>query len=141
MRSTGVLTMRTTPLPSNGGKSRWPKWDHMVAHLPLKEQLSATIVIAKNMHKDKPLLTCRYEETAGDGRLQIWGVHSRDGDESIRTYSGPIESLPEWMRSIRDIALVGGHMPYNPHPPPTHILWFETDPQFNLQGFVRNVPT
>lgn len=104
------------------------------------ESYYARYLIKNNMSKEPAILTCRYEESAGDARLQIWGQHTNNG-ETVRTYSGPVETMPEWMRAVRDVAMVGGHMPPNPNPPPNYILWFKTDPQFNLQEFVTNVPT
>jgi hypothetical protein len=99
-------------------------------------------LIQINMTKEIPLLTCRYEETANEARLQIWGIDWVDADTSddrVKTYKCPSELMPEWMHNIRSIAVVGGHMPANPNPPPSYILWFETALDHTLVRFVNEL--
>lgn len=86
-------------------------------------------------------ITCRYEESGTTARIQIWGdaYKPRTKTEPSHTITAPIDEMPQWVKDIRSVAVVGGFMPVNPHPPPKYILWFYIDVDHNLRGFVPNV--
>lgn len=82
-------------------------------------------------HKDNPMYECRYEERYGEYTLKTW----RDGHEV--SYRGYVDSLPEWLSVIRDVATVGGHLKRVMVPPPDNIVWFTTDDGKNLINFME----
>lgn len=77
----------------------------------------------------------------------VWAHRYSQGgtDYTIDTYksavstrgSGVAGEEPEWLRTVLDIAALGGHgmtMPQNG--PPDYVLWFETDPDLRLLKIV-----
>jgi hypothetical protein len=81
--------------------------------------------------KDNPMYECRYEERDGDYTLKQW----RDGHETASR--GLLQDLPEWLASIRSVAVVGGHLKAVRTPPPDNIVWFTTDDDGNLINFME----
>ena len=72
--------------------------------------------------------------------------YSKGGsDYTIDTYksavstrgSGVVGEEPEWLRTVLDIAALGGHGMTMPQKgPPDYVLWFETDPNLRLLKMV-----
>lgn len=73
----------------------------------------------------------RYEERDDMYHLKCW----LDGVET--TLRGELYSRPQWLKSILDIAKVGGHLKRVNQPPPDAIVWFTTDLDNNLKSFLE----
>jgi hypothetical protein len=73
----------------------------------------------------------RYEANAGEYRLKCW----HDGKET--TSGGTVDSQPEWLTGIVDVAKVAGHLKTTISPPPEVILWFHTDKNRTLINFIE----
>lgn len=73
----------------------------------------------------------RYEERDDMYHLKCW----LDGTET--TWRGELYSRPQWLKSILDIAKVGGHLKRVNQPPPDAIVWFTTDLDNNLKSFLE----
>lgn len=73
----------------------------------------------------------RYEERDDMYHLKCW----LDGVET--TLRGKLYSRPQWLKSILDIAKVGGHLKRVNQPPPDAIVWFTTDLDNNLKSFLE----
>lgn len=73
----------------------------------------------------------RYEERDDMFLLKCW----LDGTET--TLRGELYSRPQWLKSILDIAKVGGHLKRVNQPPPDAIVWFTTDLDNNLKSFLE----
>lgn len=54
----------------------------------------------------------------------------------VLVWRGEVGEMPEWVQTIRDIAIVGGHMIATPNLPPTYIVWFDTTEEYHLLAFV-----
>lgn len=83
--------------------------------------------------EDDNTRTHRYEQTGMACRLQSWGPSGAHTHDVTRA-----NQLPEWARTIIDVARVGGNMPPCGHPPPDYILWFETDTDNHFIRYVNN---
>ena len=81
--------------------------------------------------KNNPMYECRYEERAGDYLFKRW----RDGHEEASR--GMVADIPDWLKKIRDVATVGGHLKRVQVPPPDNIVWFTTDDDNNLINFME----
>ena len=73
----------------------------------------------------------RYEERYGEYALKCW----HEGTEV--SWRGELDSRPEWLERILDLALVGGHLKRIHQPPPDAIVWFTTDLDNNLLTFLE----
>jgi hypothetical protein len=60
-----------------------------------------------------------------------------DSDMTIQTSSYLEAAAPKWLRTILDIARVGGHMTRPLSKPPDEIVWFATDTKHNLKEFIE----
>ena len=74
----------------------------------------------------------RYEERDDMYHLKCW----LDGGAET-TWRGELYSRPQWLKSILDIAKVGGHLKRVNQPPPDAIVWFTTDLDNNLKSFLE----
>lgn len=78
--------------------------------------------------------TVRYTEDGGCHKLLIYT------EEAAHESAGTPEARPDWLTRIVDLAVVGGHLHPIPNPPPTRILWFDVDKDYNLIEFVSFGP-
>jgi hypothetical protein len=76
----------------------------------------------------------RYESHYGEYKLKCW----HDGKET--TQHGAVDSQPEWLTGIVDVAKVAGHLKTPISPPPEVILWFNTDKNHTLINFIELTP-
>ena len=76
----------------------------------------------------------RYEAHDGDFKLKCW----HDGKEE--TLHGAVDTQPEWLTGIVDVAKVAGHLKTPISPPPEVILWFHTDKNRTLINFIELAP-
>jgi plastocyanin len=76
----------------------------------------------------------RYEAHGGEYKLKCW----HDGKED--TMHGAVDTQPEWLTGIVDVAKVAGHLKSPISPPPEAILWFHTDKNRNLINFIELAP-
>ena len=76
----------------------------------------------------------RYEAHGGEYKLKCW----HDGkEESIH---GAVDTQPEWLTGIVDVAKIAGHLKTPISPPPEVILWFHTDKNRTLINFIELAP-
>lgn len=73
----------------------------------------------------------RYEQRSKVYTLRCW----HNGAE--RTYSGPVDNMPAWLRAILDTAKVANMIRAIKEPPPDVIVWFRTDDNHNLIEFIE----
>jgi hypothetical protein len=88
-------------------------------------------------YKDKmndDLYEFRYEAHGGEFKLKCW----HDGKED--TMHGAVDTQPEWLTGIVDVAKVAGHLKTPISPPPEVILWFHTDKNRTLINFIELAP-
>lgn len=76
----------------------------------------------------------RYEAHGGEYKLKCW----HDGKED--TMHGAVDTQPEWLTGIVDVAKVAGHLKTPISPPPEVILWFHTDKNRTLINFIELAP-
>jgi len=76
----------------------------------------------------------RYEAHGGEFKLKCW----HDGKEE--TMHGMVDTQPEWLTGIVDVAKVAGHLKTPISPPPEVILWFHTDKNRTLINFIELAP-
>jgi len=76
----------------------------------------------------------RYEAHGGEFKLKCW----HDGKEE--TLHGAVDTQPEWLTGIVDVAKVAGHLKTPISPPPEVILWFHTDKNRTLINFIELAP-
>jgi len=74
---------------------------------------------------------CRYSESDGYYYLAIYD-HRVIGRFAVVDQEGPIDKRPEWLTNIVNIAAVGDHFLSVTDPPPTRVLWFWMDKNYNL---------
>jgi hypothetical protein len=74
----------------------------------------------------------RYQEESGVYKLQSWGLHG------VRTYGGVVDTRPEWLLLIVDVATVANAIRRTKHPPYVYILWFVTDGNHRLIRFLES---
>lgn len=73
----------------------------------------------------------RYEAHGGEYKLKCW----HDGRED--TMHGAVDTQPDWLTGIVDVAKVAGHLKTTISPPPEAILWFHTDKNRTLIKFIE----
>lgn len=73
----------------------------------------------------------RYEERGLDYNLSQWS------NAKVAKSHGFIDSRPEWLVNIIDMAKIGGHARRISQPPPDLIVWFTTDSKGNLVKFIE----
>ncbi len=73
----------------------------------------------------------RYEAHGGEFKLKCW----HDGKED--TMHGAVDTQPEWLTGIVDVAKIAGHLKTPISPPPEVILWFHTDKNRTLINFIE----
>lgn len=78
---------------------------------------------------EAPSKQYRYEERGDVFRLQRW---IGDTDTTITGYLG---TQPAWLKDIIAVAKVGGLWTTVQYPPPSAILWFDTDEDNTLIKF------
>ena len=104
----------------------------------LKRKLADAIKQIDNFYyKDKmndDIYEVRYEAHGGEYKLKCW----HDGKEE--TLHGAVDTQPEWLTGIVDVAKVAGHLKTPISPPPEVILWFHTDKNRTLINFIELAP-
>jgi len=107
-----------------------------VAHLNRK-LADAMRQINNFYYKDKmndDIYEFRYEAHGGEYKLKCW----HDGKEE--TLHGAVDTQPEWLTGIVDVAKIAGHLKTPISPPPEVILWFHTDKNRTLINFIELAP-
>ena len=83
-------------------------------------------------------LTIRLEETSGEYKVTEWGSPKvLFAGTEYRSWTGPLEILPEWIQRIVTVAKVGGRMAPCKYSPPDYILWFVVDNGYNFLRFTN----
>jgi hypothetical protein len=88
----------------------------------------------KAMPMGEDLYEFRYEAHGGEYKLKCW----HDGKEE--TMHGAVDTQPEWLTGIVDVAKIAGHLKTPISPPPEVILWFHTDKNRTLINFIELAP-
>ena len=73
----------------------------------------------------------RYELRGPDYKLKQW----HEGKET--SWHGEVTGQPEWLTNIVAVAKVSGYLKEPISPPPSAILWFNTDKDHNLLDFIQ----
>lgn len=83
--------------------------------------------------------TYRYQEAEGKYRLQSWGLAWGLGGGQDAPTGGILIQRPEWLVKIVDVARIARVIQHTKHPPPVAIIWFHTDENYQLTGFIDTV--
>lgn len=76
---------------------------------------------------------CRISEYAGTWNYVLWTE-----DKMMYTRYMHEDMRPEWMRVLCDAAVMGDHVQYITHPPPSQLIWCEVDADNKLVKFIRS---
>jgi hypothetical protein len=68
----------------------------------------------------------RFLQVADEWSLRTWKL----GQETYMTQ--PIDRMPEWLREIVNVAIIGEHCMHPKDPPGSILVWFTTDNNLNL---------
>jgi hypothetical protein len=74
----------------------------------------------------------RYEEAGNGWKLRTW----RDGRETVVLGLMDLNPRPNWLLSILNVGLMGGHAKRVPEPPPNLIMWFRTNLDNSLHSYI-----
>ena len=78
----------------------------------------------------------RYTENAGYWAISKYRVNTPANlqvpVQLIGSADGKIGKYPAWLKTIVDVARVGGHLKQMDQGPPDAILWFQVDKDLNL---------
>lgn len=74
----------------------------------------------------------RYEERGGSYTLRTWSDAGKE-----KNSEGELQNRPDWLKTIINVATIGGQLQRPPVAPPTCIVWFRTDANHTLIEFTN----